>query len=393
MSLKNFCCLAYFRLLIFIVMSMAGYHSAFSDNAVTYTVSDSVFTDEKPKIIYVARNNTAKEMVERIRSGDWNAGLWGANEPSDGRENWSEINVRVKTANEPIKIYKAEWVRPDTLNGGVMIIEEPLKPFSLEVVPKDTLANSIIWNIHIEYPFVPMLYEDEELLIYTDKGMIRQYMWYEDIMRHSLSDLKSNYDNHVEASAERSRKIWLAIWIGIGVLIVLTILIFISVRHRLNKKREEAMELSLLMTERTVKNLELEDKVNTLYGKRMDTLNMLCNEYFDKNYSEKTLEAFFNEVEKHILALRDPKSVAELEDIVNTFLDNIMTRIKEQIPELSQKDLTFLTYLYAGFSLRAVCIFTDIKIKNFYNRRSRLKERILASDAPDKEFFVAKMDI
>ena len=43
------------------------------------------------------------------------------------------------------------------------------------------------------------------------------------------------------------------------------------------------------------------------------------------------------------------------------------------------------------FPLRAVCIFTNIKIKNFYNRRSRLKDRILASDALDKEYFVSKM--
>ena len=99
----------------------------------------------------------------------------------------------------------------------------------------------------------------------------------------------------------------------------------------------------------------------------------------------------YNEVEKHILALRDPKSITELENIVNKFLDNILVKIKEQLAELTKKDLTFLTYLYAGFSPRAVCIFTDIKIKNYYQRRSRLKERILASDAPDKDFFVSKM--
>ena len=85
------------------------------------------------------------------------------------------------------------------------------------------------------------------------------------------------------------------------------------------------------------------------------------------------------------------KNIEELENIVNSYLDNILSRVKEQLPDLSRKDLTFLTYLYAGFSPRAVCIFTDIKIKNFYNRRSRLKERILSSDAPDKEYFASKI--
>lgn len=120
---------------------------------------------------------------------------------------------------------------------------------------------------------------------------------------------------------------------------------------------------------------------------------MLCNEYFEKNESEKVKLSLYNEVERHILALRDSKSIAELEMLVNTYLDNILIRVKEQLPELNKNDLTFLTYLYAGFSPRAVCIFTDIKIKNFYNRRSRLKERILASEAPDREFFVSKMQL
>lgn len=77
--------------------------------------------------------------------------------------------------------------------------------------------------------------------------------------------------------------------------------------------------------------------------------------------------------------------------MVNIYVDNILVKVTEQLPTLSKADVKFLTYLYAGFSPRAVCIFTDIKIKNFYNRRLRLKERILSSDAPDREWFVSKM--
>lgn len=118
---------------------------------------------------------------------------------------------------------------------------------------------------------------------------------------------------------------------------------------------------------------------------------MLCNEYFEKNESEKIRLTLFNEVEKHILSLRDRKYVEALEEVVNTYLDHILVKLREQLPTLSSSDLTFITYLYAGFSPRAICIFTDIKVKNFYNKRSRLKEKILASDAPDKEWFVSKM--
>ena len=92
-------------------------------------------------------------------------------------------------------------------------------------------------------------------------------------------------------------------------------------------------------------------KIDALYGSRLDTLNMLCNEYFEKNESDRVKLSLYNEVEKHILALRDSKSVTQLEDIVNTYLDGIVLKVREQIPSLSAGDIKFLTYLYADFRL------------------------------------------
>lgn len=96
------------------------------------------------------------------------------------------------------------------------------------------------------------------------------------------------------------------------------------------RKREEIEEVSTLLTERTNRNRELESKVNELYGSRLDTLNMLCNEYFEKGDSERMKLTLYHEVEKHIMAIRDHKSINELEDIVNRYLDNMLIRVKEQ---------------------------------------------------------------
>ena len=118
---------------------------------------------------------------------------------------------------------------------------------------------------------------------------------------------------------------------------------------------------------------------------------MLCNEYFERSASEKLRLSLYNRIENHILEMKSPEAVNALENIVNRYLDNIISKLRNQLPSLTRNDLTFMTYLYAGFSPRAVSILCDIKIKNFYNRRSRLKEKIAASDAPDKELFIGKM--
>lgn len=43
----------------------------------------------------------------------------------------------------------------------------------------------------------------------------------------------------------------------------------------------------MLISERTDRNKELETKVDALYGSRLDTLNLLCNEYFEKMIQRK----------------------------------------------------------------------------------------------------------
>ena len=210
-------------------------------------------------------------------------------------------------------------------------------------------------------------------------------------LREDMDLLRTEYENQLDRSISSSRKAWIFFYITLASAIVIGSTILIIVKRRLTRKRKEIEELSMLISERSHRNHELEAQVNTLYSSRLDTLNMLCNVYFEKSESEKVKLSLYNEVEKHILALRDSKSINELEDIVNKYMDNILVKVREQLPELNRKDLIFLTYLYAGFSPRAVCIFTNIKIKNFYNRRSRLKERILETNAQDKDFFVSKM--
>lgn len=63
-------------------------------------------------------------------------------------------------------------------------------------------------------------------------------------------------------------------------------------------------------------------------------------------------------------------------DSVNRYMDNIVGRLSQQCPFLKPDDLTFMALLYARFSPRAVCLFTGIKLKYFYTKRSRLFSRI-----------------
>ena len=340
--------------LFIVIVTLFNCSTINATNIVTYIVSDSIdLTSEKLNM-----------ELESFSNGDDKV----------------TISFKLKSANVPFTIYDAKWVNCDTTLG-------PSEPFSLIAQTNEVSGKNTEWHISLDFPFSDTFDDGDVLILNTDKGIIRCSTFITGKLRVEMDLLRNDY----EKAKMSVRNTWILLFVTLASVIVIGAVILIVVKRRLTRKRREIEELSMLISERTNRNHELKAQVNTLYSSRLDTLNMLCNEYFEKSDSEKVKLSLYNEVEKQILALRDAKRIAELEAIVNKYMNNILVKVREQLPELTGKDLIFLTYLYAGFSPRAVCIFTDIKIKNFYNRRSRLKDRILESNAPDKEIFVSKM--
>ena len=340
--------------LSFIIVTLFNCSTINGTNIVTYVVSDSIdYSSEKLKM-----------ELESFSNGDDKV----------------RISFKLKSANVPFTIYDARWVNCDT----TLV---PSEPFSLIAQTNEVSGKNTEWHISLDFPFSDTFDDGDVLILNTDRGIIRCPTSITGKLRVEMDLLRNDYEN-AKMSVQNT---WILLFVTLASVIVISAIILIVVKRRLTRKQREIEELSMLISERTNRNYELEAQVNTLYSSRLDTLNMLCNEYFEKSDSDKVKLSLYNEVEKQILALRDTKRIAELETIVNKYMDNILAKVREQLPELTGKDLIFLTYLYAGFAPRAVCIFTDIKIKNFYNRRSRLKDRILESSAPDKETFVSKM--
>ena len=344
--------------LLFVLSFCVNCSSVNATNIVTYIVSDTIdVSSEKLKM-----------ELESFSNGDDKV----------------TISFKLKCANVPFTIYDAKWVNCDS----TLL---PSEPFSLIAQTNEVSGKNTEWHISLDFPFSDTFEDSDVLILNTDKGIVRCPTSPTGKLREEMDLLRTDFENKLDQSKTDTRKAWQLLYLTLAAVIVIGSTILVIVKRRLTRKRQEIEELSMLISERTDRNHELEAQVNALYSSRLDTLNMLCNEYFEKSESEKVKLSLYNEVEKHILALRDTKSITELENIVNRYMDNILVKVREQMPELNRKDLIFLTYLYAGFSSRAVCIFTDIKIKNYYHRRSRLRDRILESDAPDKETFVSKM--
>ena len=66
-------------------------------------------------------------------------------------------------------------------------------------------------------------------------------------------------------------------------------------------------------------------------------------------------------------------------------------KYKEKIRNF-ENEMMFLSLLFSGFSLRAVCLIAGINTTNYYTKRRRLKLKIENSDAQDKSLIMAQFE-
>ena len=162
-----------------------------------------------------------------------------------------------------------------------------------------------------------------------------------------------------------------------------------QLQEKVKEHQKNAVEF-----EEELNNLKINEKkyeVEQLFKEQWVTLNMLCDEYFELGDSEIGKRQILKSIERELKRISSKRSLQKIEEEVNKFLDNIMTRIRKECVFLNEKDFIFIMLIYAGFSVRAICLFTDIKYGNFYVKKSRLIKKISESNVRDKEEFIEKL--
>lgn len=137
------------------------------------------------------------------------------------------------------------------------------------------------------------------------------------------------------------------------------------------------------------KNTEMSHLVTQLFHEKFELIDSLGCTYYERRDTPNEQIAIYNEVKRAIQNLgTDKQTKSELERIVNLCNEDILKKIRAQIPEIKMADYDLFCYLCAGFSYRAISIFMQTKIDNIYNRKSRLKMLIGNSAAASKVLFL-----
>ena len=139
----------------------------------------------------------------------------------------------------------------------------------------------------------------------------------------------------------------------------------------------------------------MQTQIAELLGGQFQLLNRLSETYYELESSKEDTpirNRIFEQVKAEIDSLRDGGGkYIELEAIVNRNLDNIMTRLRAELPHLKEQDFIYLTFFYARFSGKAISLFTRTKRDTIYKIKERLCKKIKTSDAPSRDFFLSNL--
>ena len=126
--------------------------------------------------------------------------------------------------------------------------------------------------------------------------------------------------------------------------------------------------------------------IRRLFKERMEKIDRIGLEYFSNGETKESLKLIYNEVQNEINAFKDQEFLAKLVKATDENFEGLMSKVQKDGLFTKDDDLHLLCLMIAGFSTKSTCLLMKVGNRDIiYKRRSRLKERILASDLAYKD--------
>lgn len=174
--------------------------------------------------------------------------------------------------------------------------------------------------------------------------------------------------------------------------IVLLFIYYVRNRQRKHQAEIEQYISTIKELQMTTKDLpsQMNDSIDKLYKSRFKELNDLYDIYYDSVGSTRQMKIVFEQINNTINSIKsDKKRLAELEKIVNEYRGNMMSKLLDLCPNLSERQRKIVLFSYAGFSLRAIALFMDSNPTQISKDKYKIKGIIKScGDTKDIELFI-----
>ena len=258
----------------------------------------------------------------------------------------------------------------------------------------------------------------EEALQYFEAGVKLQNKEVRSSLKQPIETTQKEYfQQQAEHNAYRLKKDR-ELYITLGIIVLLALIVVaMYIRHRMLTKDLEISKYMVLSSELQTAIRDKEDKLSAisehissqeeahnsmvsdmhrqiaeLFEKQYELLDKLSNTYYETQGVSKEKESIFKQVKSEIDKFAtDKRSIAQLEKIVNTYKRNVIGLVRSEISNISERDITLLCYVYAGFSAKSISIFIGETTSNILTRKSRLRSKIAKLETPNAKVILEEM--
>lgn len=180
----------------------------------------------------------------------------------------------------------------------------------------------------------------------------------------------------------------------ITIVVAASLLLYFWKRNQLLKVRHEndvlrIRALSDNLFESDSRHKATSSKISELFQSRFHLIDELAVSWFECKETVSEQKRIYNKVKESINSFSSAEATQEIEDVVNSCNDNLMTRFREDFPKLSNAQYRLALYLFCGLSLQSISVFTGTELRNIYVYKSRLKGVITKSDCVRKEEYLS----
>ena len=192
-----------------------------------------------------------------------------------------------------------------------------------------------------------------------------------------------------EASKARNRAYFAILFTLLTVVAAGAIYILLKKRNRLLRLEHENDILKIESLQDNLfksdnRNNDMSIRVAELFKTRFNLIEGLASTYFECKDTRQEQKRVYSEVKRALSNFGTKEAIDELTEIVNGYKNNLMVHFKTDFPKMSPAQYKIALYLFCGFSLQAISIFSDTEIRNLYVYKSRLKSAISKSETPRK---------
>ena len=221
------------------------------------------------------------------------------------------------------------------------------------------------------------------------------------ILRHTLQQPLSSVQKEYFQAQAKEKELRLT---GQKMVQIYTIIVFILIlsliylyfRHytkvkemEINRHMELSHNLKDTLFDKSAEMSHMELQIQALFVKQFELLDTLSSTYYETHGTKQEQNAIYNCVKREISKLQNSrKSIQQLEQIIDQYKCNVMTLMRSEIPEFREMEYRLLCFCYAGFSAKTISIFTNDSVANIYMKKSRLKTKIMQSNAPHKDVMI-----